>query len=491
MSRSLVPEDRIRVLNGGSVPRDGEFVLYWMTANRRVQWNFSLDRAVEWARKLQRPLVILEALRCDYPWASPRLHQFVVEGMRDNVLATRDRAVLYYPYLEPAPGQGQRLLTELGRSACLVVTDDFPCFFLPGMLAAAAGKLDVRLEAVDSNGLYPLRAAGREFTTAFSFRAHLQKHLAPHLDQRPRIEPLRGDLLPDPVDLPAAISKRWPAATLAALEPDSAEFRALPLDASVPPVALQGGSRAGLQRLSAFVEAGLPRYLENRNSVEERGTSGLSPYLHFGHLSAHQIFLEVTRQESWNTSLLSGPRGGKREGWWNLSPAAEAYLDQLVTWRELGYQFCARRPDYAAYESLPAWARSTLEEHASDRREVIYDLETLEQADTHDEVWNAAQRQLVREGTIYNYLRMLWGKKVLEWSEHPRRALEVLIHLNNKYALDGRNPNSYSGIFWTLGRFDRAWGPERKIFGKIRYMSSENTARKLRLKPETMLARYT
>ena len=162
-----------------------------------------------------------------------------------------------------------------------------------------------------------------------------------------------------------------------------------------------------------------------------------------------------------------------------MSDAAEGFLDQLVTWRELGFNDCAHRDDHDRYDSLPAWSRATLAKHAGDRRPVVYDPEQLEAAATHDPLWNAAQNQLVREGTIANYVRMLWGKKILEWSPTPERALDVLIHLNNKYALDGRDPNSYSGITWILGRYDRAWGPERPVYGKIRYMSSENTARKL------------
>ena len=187
-------------------------------------------------------------------------------------------------------------------------------------------------------------------------------------------------------------------------------------------------------------------------------------------------------QEGWTQRKLKASGGGKREGWWGTSRGAEAFLDELVTWRELGYNMCALRDDYDRYESLPEWARSTLEAHARDRRPSRYTLAQFESASTHDPLWNAAQRQLVREGRLHNYLRMLWGKKILEWSRSPRQALETMIHLNNKYALDGRDPNSYSGIFWCLGRYDRPWGPERPIFGTVRYMSSENTARKLSVK---------
>ena len=165
-----------------------------------------------------------------------------------------------------------------------------------------------------------------------------------------------------------------------------------------------------------------------------------------------------------------------------MSPAAESFLDELVTWRELGYNGSFRREDNEEYGALPDWALETLADHEGDEREHVYSLEQFERAETHDELWNAAQRELLLDGRIHNYLRMVWGKKILEWSATPQDALEVMIELNNKYALDGRDPNSYSGIFWVLGRYDRAWGPEREIFGKVRYMSSENTARKMSVK---------
>jgi deoxyribodipyrimidine photo-lyase len=165
-----------------------------------------------------------------------------------------------------------------------------------------------------------------------------------------------------------------------------------------------------------------------------------------------------------------------------VSAAAEAFLDQIVTWREVGYGFSFHRPDdYDRYHSLPDWAKKTLEDHAGDPRPHLYTLEQLDAAETHDALWNAAQVQLRREGRIHNYLRMLWGKKVLQWSPSPQEALERLIELNNRYAIDGRDPNSYSGIFWIFGRFDRAWGPERPIFGKVRYMTSKSTRRKVRV----------
>jgi deoxyribodipyrimidine photo-lyase len=230
------------------------------------------------------------------------------------------------------------------------------------------------------------------------------------------------------------------------------------------------------------VRDGLARYVEDRPHPDRAGGSGLSPYLHFGHVSAHQVFEAVARREGWNPGQLAPRAHGHRQGWWGMSPEAEAFLDELVTWREVGFNFAATREDLDGWESLPAWARATLEAHAADPRRPAYDLAQLEQARTHDPLWNAAQRQLVREGQLHNYLRMLWGKKVLEWSPSPRQALAWLVELNNRYALDGRDPNSFNGIAWVFGRYDRAWGPERPIFGKVRYMSSANTARKVEVR---------
>ncbi len=224
-------------------------------------------------------------------------------------------------------------------------------------------------------------------------------------------------------------------------------------------------------------------YPDDRNQPAADATSGLSPYLHFGHISSHEIFHELVVQEKWSAASLGTRTTGKRSGWWGMSESAEAFLDQFITWRELGYNFSSQREDYDEYDSLPDWAKKTLAKHARDHRPTVYSHEEFAAAATHDPLWNAAERQLLLEGRLHNYLRMLWGKKILEWSPTPEEALATMIELNNKYALDGRNPNSYSGIFWILGRFDRPWGPERPIFGTVRYMSSDNTARKFDVQP--------
>lgn len=478
-----IPELRVRTLNDDAVRDDGNFVLYWMVAFRRTHWNYSLQRAAEWASDLNKPLVVLEALRCDYKWASDRLHWFVVQGMRDNLAALKDGSATYYPYLERQAGEGSGLLAALAEQACLVVADDFPCFFLPRMLRVAARQVKVRMEAIDSNGLLPMRAADKVFARAYDLRRYLQKELPNHFGHLPQPDPLDDVKLPTLEKLPKSITENWPVAEVEAIADDPSNLEQFPIDHQVPIVpATPGGERAALACLKEFLAEKLERYTDERNEPEKDASSGFSPYLHFGHLSVHQVFAELTRKLNWKPNDVADKANGARSGWWNMSESAEGFLDELITWRELGYNMCSKQGDYTRYSSLPDWAQQTLAEHADDSREYVYTLAEFEQAETHDELWNAAQRQLLVEGHIHNYLRMLWGKKILEWTASPEEALHVMIELNNKYALDGRDPNSYSGIFWVLGRYDRAWGPEREIYGKIRYMSSDNTARKLKVK---------
>jgi len=454
-----------------------------MIATRRAAWNFALDRAIEHARALDKPLIVFEALEVDYPWASDRLHAFVIDGMADNAKAFANAPVTYYPYVEPSPGAGKGLLQALAASACVVVTDEFPSFFLPRIVAAAAARLDVRLEAVDSNGLFPLSATDRVFTAAAFFRRYVQKTLVDHLSVIPQAAPLSRLKLPVLPSLPAAVVKKWPAATEPFLRNSASSVTTLPIDHTVGVAAMRGGAVAATSALERFVTDKLTRYGELNNQPESDQTSRLSPYLHFGHVSSHQIFDRLMGHEGWSTRQVVGkPVLGAREGWWGVSPSAERFLDQFITWRELGYNMCALRPsDYNRYESLPQWAQDSLKQHQRDKRPQLYDRDALERGATYDRLWNAAQGQLRREGWMHNYLRMLWGKKILEWSKTPQEALDHMIAIMDRWSIDGRNPNSYTGYFWTLGRYDRPW-PERPVFGVIRYMSSDNTARKLRVK---------
>jgi deoxyribodipyrimidine photo-lyase len=477
-----VPAIRVRSANSLPVLQSRDFVLYWMITFRRTTWNFALDRAVEWAEKLQKPLVILEALRCSYPWASDRMHSFMLDGMAEHACQLENTSVYYYPYVEPKPKAGKGLLAALASHACVVVTDDFPCSFLPHMVVSAARQVSVLMEVVDSNGLLPMRQAEKAYPTAYAFRRFLQNGLPRHLMEFPKVNAISNAKLPNARPLLGEITKRWPKASLRLLDSGERVLPGIPLDHGVPPVETRGGTTAAQGLLRKFLRDRLPTYADTRNEPAKQATSELSPYLHFGHISVHQVFSELTTQEGWSPEHLAVRATGSRSGWWGTSQATEAFLDQIITWRELGFNFCQRRNDYDQFESLPAWALKTLRQHARDERSYVYSLEKFERAETHDALWNAAQTQLLREGRIHNYLRMLWGKKIIEWTRTPQKALEIMVDLNNKYALDGRDPNSYSGVFWCLGRYDRPWGPERPVFGMVRYMSSENTARKFNVR---------
>ena len=478
---SSCPQSRVTAANAGEIAADGAYVLYWMTSFRRAHWNHSLDRAVSWAQQLGRPLLVLEALRSDYPWASDRIHRFILQGMADNAAALRRTRVMYYPYVEESPGAGKGLLSALARHACVVVTDDFPAFFIPRMVAKAAQRVPILIEKVDSNGLMPLCLPAKSFTSAHHFRRFLHSKLGDCLYELPNARPLQGKRLPQCGPLPTEIQDRWPPAELRTLLNDSDGLRSIPLDQSVPPTTAPGGSAAARRILLRFINQRLSRYAEFRNHPEAGATSSLSPYLHFGHISAFEIVQTLLDHQGWSPDRIEPAAAGQRRGWWGLTENAESFLDELVTWRELGFNTCVQLPDFESYQSLPAWARRTLDLHRHDLRTHVYTPDQFEQAETHDQLWNAAQHQLIREGSIHGYLRMLWGKKVLEWSPDPATAHATMVELNNKYALDGRDPNSYSGISWVLGKYDRPWAPERPIFGSVRYMSSANTARKFKI----------
>jgi len=446
-----------------------------MTSARRLRCNFALEHAVAHAAALKRPLVILEALRCGYAHASDRLHAFVLQGMTEHAADLRTGRVVYYPYVEPAPGAGSGLLAALARHACLVVTDWYPAFFLPRMHAAAARQIDVRLDAIDTNGLLPVAEAGRAIPMAHGFRSHLQRSLRAQLSTWPVERPLDGLPRAPRATIAPSVLERWPAAGA------DLDLSSLPIDHGVPAVATRGGSHPARSRLEQFVSHELGRYGEHHNQPEQDATSRLSPWLHFGHLSVHEVFQAVMSHEKWTSRKLGPGARGAREGWWHVSASAESFLDELVTWRELAFNTCAFLPGYDGYASLPEWSRRTLDAHRRDRRAHRYTLDQFDAAVTHDPLWNAVQRQLKQDGWFHGYMRMLWGKKILEWSATPEDALRVMGHLMNRYSLDGRDPNSWAGFAWVLGRYDRPW-PERDIFGQVRYMSSLNTARKLRVK---------
>lgn len=490
-----IPTIRQHLLCDLPVDQSGAFVLYWMHSCHRLQWSFALDHALALARTLGKPLLILETIGLGDRWDSLRHHTFALTALQENQARfSRKRqgppGIAYFPWIERSPGEMPDLLEHLSRQAAVIVTDDEPSPLQSSIsqgLARLARSCPVRADLIDGAGILPWRAASKVYLSAYDFRRFLQKNLARHLTEAPHPNPLEEPLLHDLPAFPhrlAHLKKLFPGDTHRFIEDETREgaLQELPIDHGVPPSPVRGGPAAAQDVWHTFLRDKLTAYPEARSHPDDDGSSGLSPYLRHGQISVHQLFSDLTARESWTTDRLGTVCRGHKSGWWGMSPAVEAFLDELITWRELGRNFSFHRDDVDRYDSLPAWAQMTLERHRNDKRPSSYHLEAFAAGGTHDHLWNAAQQQLRTEGRLHNYLRMLWGKKILEWSSRPEEALHVMVELNNRYALDGRDPNSYAGIFWVLGRYDRPWGPERPVFGTIRYMSSDNTAKKLRVR---------
>jgi deoxyribodipyrimidine photo-lyase len=459
---------------------DGEYVLYWMQINRRLHYNFALEYAVGRANELGKPLLIYEGLNADYPWASKRPHQFLLEGMTEHLEAADEHDATYYPFVEQEAGEGKGLLYRLAKQSAVVVSDEYPVFIMREHNERVPRRVGVPYITVDSNGLIPLQLTDKAPYSAYFFRKTMQKHFVESYSRPPKKNPLEDLNHTQPITLSDQFLERYPRADQR-LQGIPAFLESMDFEKEIAPVDLEGTRIAGLEQLDRFVNGKLLSYDDDRNDPDKEATSGLSPWLHFGKVSAYEaVKAALDKQpEEWSLDSITF-NNGSTGGFFNGDPNIDGFLDEIITWREVGFHFAHHRPDYAVLESLPDWVLETLNDHRDDPREYIYSFEAFEQAQTHDEIWNAAQRQLIRDGIIHNYLRMLWGKKILEWTPDPETALRYMIDLNNWYAIDGRDPNSYSGIFWVLGRFDRPW-QERPIYGKLRYMTSKSTRRKVKL----------
>jgi deoxyribodipyrimidine photo-lyase len=455
--------DRVRALNQAPEDPAQPFVLLWLQGQRRLRQNLAFSHAQRRANELGKPLVVYEALRFDYPHASDRFHRFVLEGVRDNALDAQARGVAYGFYLE-APGDPKGTLHRLAARAAVVVTDWLPAFIHPAQTKALAARARVRVEAVDAAGVAPLSVSPRLEIGARTLRPKIHKILPDVLQPIP--EPKAKVAAPAKVDW--GFAPFLPDEGAAGEQQLDEALARLPIDHSVRPVAAaRGGSKAGLARLKKFVREGLPGYAEGRSDPSSPRPSWLSPYLHFGHVGAAEVAL---------AALGSG------------APRADLddFLEELIVRRELSLNLCARAPDHTTLGPLPPWAKETLQAHEKDARLLLTDAQ-LERAESPDEVWNAAQRQLAGEGRIHGYLRMLWGKCLLLWSRDAQEAHRRMMWLNDKYALDGRDANSYEGFLWCLGLHDRPF-PEREIFGVVRSMTSRSTRAKFDLGP--YLARW-
>ena len=483
--------NRLRIFNPGVNP--GHCVVYWMISARRTQWNHGLEHAIDIANENNLPLVVVEPLAIDHGWVNDRSHAFIIQGMADNSRAFTDSPITYVPYVETELNEGKGLMSRWMDNARVLVIDDFPTYYPRKVLEIAISIGKCEIHCVDSNGFIPFRSEDREFTTAYSLRRHLHKTILMHMQGFPHSNPISlGDKLPRIGEGIVADVFSYCNTSVTSgdfldnvsqgKESSRKELSKLAIDHTVPPVEnMRGGSSAANLRWNDFLENKLINYSENRNQPEMKGSSGLSPYLHFGHIGIHQILNDIFQKYSWDISEIVLPNNGRRAGWWNLPAAVEGFLDQVITWRDLGFLHCAIVENHVRFESIPDWAQLTLGIHKNDQRPYIYSFEEFENANTHDDLWNAAQIQLKADGIIHNYLRMLWGKKILEWSPTPEIAMEYMIALNDKWALDGRDPNSYTGVGWVLGKFDRGW-TERSVYGKIRCMTTDSTKRKYKTK---------
>jgi len=460
---------------------DGEFVVYWMQTNHRFQYNYALEYAIAWANKLGKPLLIYEELTCDYRWASDRIHTFYMQGMSENAAIAEEKNLNYFPVIEKNAGQSRKIWEKLFQKACCLITDEYPVFFIKDRNDTLGDQFDFMVRTVDSNGLIPLGMTEKAPYNAYFFRKIMQRNFIECYTAPPRQHPL--DELENSAPISYTKRREEVCQTSFSRLKDIPDFISkLDIRHDVEATSLKGSRKAALGKLGSFIQHGLKQYDDKRNDPDESATSGMSPWLHFGKISEYEIVKAVLQHQpkNWDLDNITF-NGGSTGGFFNGDENVDSFLDEVITWREVGFHFAHHEPDYDKFETLPDWARKTLEKHANDPREWKYSFEELEQSKTHDEIWNAAQTELREEGIMHNYLRMLWGKKVIEWTPDPRTALEYLIELNNLYAIDGRDPNSYSGIFWCFGRFDRAW-QERPIFGKTRYMTSDSTRRKVKLK---------
>ena len=459
---------------------EGDYILYWMQINRRTQYNYALEYAVALANKYDKPLLIYESVMVNYPWASDRFHAFLLEGMKEHLDKLKETGVNHYCYAERESDTVKESFYELAGNAVTVVADEYPVYIIRENNEKMAGEIDVPYVSIDSNGIIPLKVTDKDPYSAYLFRKVMQEHFLEAYTHPPKKDPIDDLENHNVASLPGGFEDKYPRADKN-LEDIPGFISELDIDHNIGITDLRGTRQYALGKLGDFIAHGLSRYDEERNDPDADAASGLSPWLHFGLISEYEIVKAVLdhQPEGWDLDDIT-PNNGKNSGFFNGDPNVESFLDEVITWREVGFHFAHHRPDYDQFESLPDWVHKTLSKHQDDEREWIYELEEFAQSQTHDEIWNAAQTQLRETGIMQNYLRMLWGKKIIEWTKDYRTALDYMIELNNRYALDGRDPNSYSGIFWCFGRFDRAW-QERPIYGKLRYMTSESIRKKLKL----------
>lgn len=442
--------ERIRLLNQRPIRGGARYVLYWAQMNRRATYNHGLEFAARLANDLDLPVLFYEGLTCTYGYASDRFHTFLLEGVPETEAGLRRRGIGYVFYLRRRRSDPNDVLYRLAADAAAVVTDDYPVFIAARHNARVPGRIDVPYYAVDSSCVVPMNRIETKQYAAYAIRPKIRKLLPRYLQPFETVRLKRNWTGPVP-SFHTPVTASNIGELVASCE----------IDHSVKPsLTWRGGALQAEKHLAHFLEKNLARYARLRNEPSAHATSNLSPYLHFGHISALEVALRA-RDFAAQHKLI-----------------AEEFLEELIVRRELAFNHARHARDPASLDEIPQWARETLRRHSGRReRQHIYSRGDFEQARTHDPLWNATQKELLLRGKIHGYYRMYWGKKIIEWSETPEQALETMIYLHDRYALDGRDPNTYANILWCFGLHDRPW-PERPVFGTVRSMSFEGMKRK-------------
>ena len=431
-------------LNEKRLQPEGEYILYWMQSTQRFEDNWALRLATLEADRVGKPLLIHHGLDPHYPYASARFHTFVMQGARELALRSDALGLTYRFALRWRTGDDRRLLDRLASRACVVITDLYPTAGVSDRSARLAARVNCRVLAVDSVGVVPSASFHKEEYAARTIRPKIAKLLELSLEPveyRAPKRPISDAQL-------ASLGVEWLDVARCDIATEVARCEIDHAVGAVPPL---GGLSPARERLKTFAADGLQAYSDRRrNPSDTAGSSRLSPYLHNGMISPLEVVAAVRA---------SAPRD-----------QGDAFLNEMLTWRELSLNFCLRNPEYSTLGALPEWVQRSMRSHATDARDVTYTLDQLERAETHDPIWNAGQRELVETGHMHNVVRMLWGKAVVTWAPSYEKALEWLLHLNNKYGLDGRDPNSFAGIQWCFGKFDRPFA-SRQVWGTIRPMS--------------------
>ena len=435
----MIHETRIRYLNALD-KRPGDFVLYWMQASPRAECNHALEHAIDVANGLGLPVVCFFGLMDKYPSANIRHYRFMMEGLRETSEALRARGIqLVVRLCQPEVGA-----LGMEERAAVIITDRGYLRHQREWRQNVGKRAACGVIQVESDVVVPAEeSSNKEEYAARTIRPKIRTALPDYLVQLNQREVDKDSLRLD----------------IESLDIGDIDDVCGGLDvnrAVLPVTGFRGGASIARRLLYSFIEDKLDRYAEERNDPNRDALSNLSPYLHFGQISPIQIALAVSEQ------------GG---------PGAEVFLEELIVRRELSINYVLHNSNYDLYDGLPDWARKTLAEHEKDEREFLYARDQFEEASTHDPYWNAAQREMVLTGKMHGYMRMYWGKKILEWSGTPREAFETAVYLNDKYELDGRDANGYAGVAWCFGKHDRPWA-RRPVFGTVRFMNDKGLKRK-------------